>query len=142
VSALLNATTRPSPLSDTTLMSGERESASQQRARETALATHLEVLGGPEDGRVLRLEVGDELGRASGDAAVKHTLYGDTALTDRHLSRRQLRWLGEGRLELISRAKALHRPGGIEPLSGGTVQLRAGDVLALTRVTWLRGLSD
>ena len=100
------------------------------------------MLGGPEDGRVLRLDVGDELGRASPDSAVQHTLYGGTALTDRHLSRRQLRWLGEGGVALLARARELRRPSGSAPLEGGTAQVYVGDVLALTQVTWLRGLGD
>lgn len=142
VSALLNATARLSPLSESTLMTDEPESGSQRVVPKAALATHMEVLGGPEDGRTLRMQVGEELGRASADSAVTHALYGHTALTDRHLSRRQLRWLGGGRLELLARARELRRPGGSEPLSGGTVQICAGDVIALTRVTWLRGLGD
>lgn len=144
VSALLNATTRVSgasgPRADSTLMTGEGESVSRRPAPKADAAAGLEVLGGPEDGRVLRLGVGDELGRASADSAVKHTLYEGTALVDRHLSRRQLRWLGDGRVELLARARELRRPSGVEPLSGGIVQLHVGDVLALTRVTWLRGV--
>ena len=142
VSALLNATARLSSVSESTLMSEDGEGVSQQSVPRAAPASHLEVLGGPEDGRLLRMDVGDELGRASADGTVKHTLYKDTALTDRHLSRRQLRWLGAGRLELLARAREIYRRGGFEPLSGGTVQLSVGDVIALTRVTWLRGASD
>lgn len=142
VAALLNATARLPPASDSTLMSDNGERVSSQSAPRAALAMHLEVLGGPEDGRLLRLSAGDELGRAAADSAAKHTLYGETALTDRHLSRRQLRWRGPGEVELLARARELRRPGGFEPLSAGTAQIFVGDVLALTRVTWLRGVSD
>ncbi|MCK6522722.1 hypothetical protein L6R49_14930 [Myxococcota bacterium] len=146
ISALVNATTRVSasigPRAESTLVTGEGESVPRNATPQAAAATRFEVLGGPEDGRLVRLEVGEELGRASADSSVQHTLYEGTALIDRHLSRRQLRWLGDGRVELLARARELRRPGGVEPLHGGTVQINVGDVLALTRVTWLRGAKD
>ncbi|MCB9760265.1 MAG: CHAT domain-containing protein [Alphaproteobacteria bacterium] len=100
----------------------------------------LQVLGGPEDGRVLRMRPGDLVGRWSDAVASDHTLYESTILVDRRLSRRHLRWSGEGKVELLSRSRALIRRGLRETLPKGVVTLEEGDVLQLSRATWLRAL--
>ncbi len=98
-------------------------------------AVALEVLTGPEDGRLLLLKPGDALGRASGSRRAQHRLYDDTALTDAALSRRHIAWLGAGRLRLDA--------GIVFPRQDeGELLLMAGQVLGLTRCTWLHGLSE
>lgn len=65
----------------------------------------LEVWGGPEDGRQLRLEAaGQQLGRwAPGDPA-QHTLYEGGGLADRNLSRRHLQHEGGRRVRALAPA--------------------------------------
>ena len=96
-----------------------------------APARSLEVVLGPEDGRVLVLAPDQTLGRAGGGA--DHALYADRA-SDRRLSRTHLRWLGDGEIELLGPARL-----GEERVEG-RVQLRVGDRLALTPATvlWAR----
>ncbi|MCB9742120.1 MAG: CHAT domain-containing protein [Alphaproteobacteria bacterium] len=103
----------------------------------------LQVLGGPEDGRVLRMTEGEVIGRWSEAVDSDYTLYCESILVDRRLSRRHVRWLGEGRIELLKRARALIRRGfrDPEPLAPKTVlRLEEGDVLQLSRATWLRAM--
>lgn len=97
------------------------------------LAEALEVLSGPEDGRRVALLPGEALGRASGSRRAEHRLYDDTTLTDAALSRRHIVWLGGGRIEL---AAAVVHPRREE----GEVQLHLGELLGLTRCTWLQGI--
>ncbi|MEQ1571948.1 MAG: hypothetical protein ABMA64_40345, partial [Myxococcota bacterium] len=94
-------------------------------------AAALEVVLGPEDGRVLRLRPGEVVGRATGGRA-DVPLYVEGA-TDPRLSRTHLRWLGDGQLELLSAA----RIGGRQV--GGRISLQVGDRLALTRATVVVG---
>lgn len=114
------------------LEAGKAEVATPARA--------LQVLRGPEDGRVIAPEPGEELGRWSPDGAAPHALYAGTLLQDPTLSRRAATWLGGGRI-------LLHRPGRLargpvrEPVAAAELSLRAGDVLMLSRGTWLRALS-
>lgn len=97
-------------------------------------AVALEVLTGPEDGRVLLMRPGDALGRASGSRRAQHRLYDDTTLTDAALSRRHLVWRGEGHVRLEAAALFPRQ-------EEGDLRLAAGQLLGLTRCTWLVGLS-
>ncbi|MCB9758809.1 MAG: FHA domain-containing protein [Alphaproteobacteria bacterium] len=103
-------------------------------------ARRLEVLGGPEDGRVIELSPGDRVGRGGEGMDAEHTLYAETRLHDPRLSRRHIEWLSPGRLVLGRPAQV--RSGGEDAILGpGACELYVGDVLALTRSTWLRGLA-
>lgn len=95
-------------------------------------ATAIEIVTGPEDGRRVEPAPGEIVGRASGGPGADHRLYDDTDLTDPALSRRHLVWRGPGRLEL--RATARHPRGAVGPQ-----RLCVGDLLGLTRCTWIRG---
>ena len=94
----------------------------------------LEVLGGPEDGRVLRPAPGAWIGRYH--AENPQGLYGPPGAVDPYLSRRHLLWEGPGAARL-SRAARLRRPGEAEREVTGLVELRGGDVLALSPSTRL-----
>jgi len=113
----------------------------------------LEVLGGPEDGKLLAVKSGQVVGRYSPDRTVAHPLYTDCGGHDALLSRRHLhvhRWSswstpdGEsvGTIELVGRAQGRRfsavgaHPGTLH--RGVPVHLRAGDILLLTEDTWLR----
>ncbi len=100
-------------------------------------ATRLEVLGGPEDGRVLDLSPHMVLGRSSDPARADVALYAHTSVTDPHLSRRHLRWLGGGEVELLRPA---HGASGPMPGRDGTWQMRASETLALSPGTTLRAI--
>lgn len=97
-------------------------------------ATALEVVGGPEDGRIIELAGEFVLGRAGGQADVQ--LYAGTRLTDRKLSRRHLEWSG-GRLR-SERSLEVHGPEGVRE---GGAPLRHGDLIAVTGSTRLRALA-
>lgn len=98
----------------------------------------LEVQGGPEDGRRLRLSAGETVGRwyAAGPWPA-HALYRDTALTDERLSRLALRWCGPGRLELDQRGAQRLLGGLVAQPAAGPTALAEGDVLLLGRTTRL-----
>ncbi len=93
----------------------------------------LELVGGPEDGRMLRLEAGSWVGRAEsgGDG-----LYPAPGPVDPYLSRAHLRWLGEGRVSLARPAR-LRRAGEPELPVAGDLELRVGDLLVLSPITRL-----
>lgn len=96
--------------------------------------TALELVGGPEDGRVLRPAPGEWIGRA--EAENPDGLYPRPGPVDPYLSRRHLRWLGEGRVSL-ARPGRLIRAGEAERAVAGELALVAGDVLLLSPVTRL-----
>ncbi len=56
----------------------------------------LQVVGGPEDGRRLRLVAGQLVGRAYRRPVADVELYADTSVVDDRLSRDHLVWLGDG----------------------------------------------
>lgn len=99
-------------------------------------ATRLEVVGGPEDGRLLRVHPGDTVGRWGDAEPPTHALYADTAVTDRRLSRRHLRWEGPGRVTCLRRSSV--RRNRADRAVEGEIELLAGDVLVLSPGTRLR----
>lgn len=107
---------------------------------EPSPAAALVVLGGPEDGRHIVLDPGDGLGRAANDVRSEVQLYADTLRSDPRLSRRHLRWLDEGWIQLLAPARC-KSPGG-EPIRipEGPMAIHAGDLLELTPTTWLVGV--
>ncbi|MCB9743965.1 MAG: CHAT domain-containing protein [Alphaproteobacteria bacterium] len=96
----------------------------------------LELIGGPEDGRVLRLRPGQSLGRAWEGAGAAPSLYAGTALGDRRLSRKALTWVGPGQLQL-HRPAVLERWGQRQELRAPALSLSIGEQLLLTRSTRL-----
>lgn len=102
-------------------------------------AACLEVVGGPEDGRRLRPEPGQVLGRHAPASRADLVLYRDTAVVDPFLSRRALVWVGPGRVRLGREARRV-RQGVPSPVGPGEVELRAEDQLVLTELTRVRGL--
>jgi len=123
------------PTGDSTLQSATWgwESTTEEEA------VALEVLGGPEDGRRLRPAEGESLGRAASSDGPHHGLYVATRLVDPYLSRRHLRWDGDGRITAL-RPLARVRGGDACEVQG-SVPVRAGDILRLTDATSLRLLS-
>lgn len=101
-------------------------------------ATGLEVWAGPDDGQPLALEPGAWLGRWVEPGAPPTALYHDAPFTDPRLSPRALRWLGGGVVEL-PRTCALTRAGARELVGPGEVLLRGGDLLELSRGSWVMG---
>lgn len=94
----------------------------------------LEIVGGPEGGRVLCPATGAWIGRAEDESP--DGLYPRPGPVDPYLSRRHLRWLGEGRVSL-ARPGRLERPGEGERAVAGEVQLQTGDLLHLSPITRL-----
>lgn len=93
-------------------------------------AGSLEVLLGPEDGRLLAPKPGETIGRDASDGRADHRLYSGPA-TDPRLSRAHLRWWGDGEVELLGPARL-----GDNRVEG-RIRLRCGDRLALTPSTVL-----
>ncbi len=110
-------------------------------AAEEALASALEVQGGPEDGRALPLAAGDTVGRDASPLQATHALYQGTRLVDAMVSRQHLRWEGPGRARAL-RPLMWERAGSQElaPV-GAEIVLRVGDRLWLTRDTALLAIS-
>lgn len=96
----------------------------------------VQVVGGPEDGRLIRPNVGDVLGRAQTTEGPDIGLYSSIPLFDARLSRRSLRWEGAGKIELFARGTLL-RAGQRQPVEPGPLLLHVGDTLLLTSETRL-----
>lgn len=96
-------------------------------------AGRLEVLGGPEDGLVVE---GDRVGRA--ERADSEGLYRIASVVDPYLSRRALE--REGGVWVARKALQCRRAGRWITVGPGPVELQVGDVLALSRATWVRGV--
>jgi len=99
-------------------------------------AQMLEVLGGPEDGRRLDFTPGATLGRHSEEGGPSIALYTDMPLIDRYLSRKALTWIGPGEARLARKSR-LGRGRRMVPVEPGAVDIRTGDVIALTECTRL-----
>lgn len=102
----------------------------------------LEVLGGPEDGRQVRLsQEGELLGRwdASVPAPLESRLYLHEPTADRTVSRRHLLYRGGLMVEALATTQ-LKRNRTTTLLSRGSTQLQPGDVLVLGEATRLRVL--
>ena len=104
----------------------------------------LRVLGGPEDGRVLKPGPKEEIGRWDEESPTDHGLYRGTPLVDATLHRRHVEWLGPGDvrpLHTLSLGRG-HQTLQVQPqnLKGGRLALQVGDVLVLTRATRLQAL--
>jgi hypothetical protein len=102
-------------------------------------ASALEVLGGPEDGRLLCLQPGQTVGRVGGDHPADHVLYTVSASVDPYLSRRALTWSGTGQL-VVHRA-ARHTDGHRTQRVEGPLALKAGHLLELSPATCVRGVA-
>jgi hypothetical protein len=103
-------------------------------------ASDLAGLGGPEDGRRLDLTPEDVLGRASPGRPPGPALYQDTAVSDPRLSRRHLRWILDGSVEVLANMAAVHNATQSAASPEGTLSVRVGDRLELTDSTWLVGV--
>lgn len=105
-------------------------------------AQALEVMGGPEDGRVLDVRPEEVIARygASPEAAGRHVLYAGTYVFDRRIHRVFARWLGPGRIAGV--AACTVRRGDAEEVAdaGSVVALAIGDVVQFSPGTWLRGV--
>lgn len=99
----------------------------------------VQVLRGPEDGRVLRLRRGETLGRWAPTDGPQQALYTTSNLQDPALSRRALTWEEDGHVRLARPAR--HVRGGATVLAPpGELALQPGDILQLSPGTWLRAL--
>ena len=103
------------------------------------LAQGLVVLGGPQDGLILRPRAGDSVGRTAESDGPDHPLYQGARWWDRKLSRDHLRWVGPGRIQ-CRRPLLRTRASEDEPLPAGEVEVRVGDLLALTHGTRVVGV--
>ncbi len=104
----------------------------EQPGRAAGAGVSFEVLGGPDDGRLLRLaRPGQELGRWDPSSEARETrLHLDDGPRDPHLSRRHLRYLGDAAVAVLApswRLLAGEPPTALE----GQIVLRAGDTLLL-----------
>ena len=97
-----------------------------------ALATGLEVLTGPEDGRQIWPQPGQIIGRVSADGDNDIGLYAGLEHADTRLSRRHLQWRAPGQLRTL-------RP---TPELGANADLRVsvGSVTRVTTATLLLGI--
>ena len=100
-------------------------------------ANALAILGGPEDGRILRPSPADVIGRAGGAAQIE--LYLHTRLTDRKVSRAHLRWEGEGMLFALARVHVRSRSSDQTSVTG-PLPISVGDEIALSEGTRIIGL--
>lgn len=98
----------------------------------------MEILGGPEDGRRIQPTPGHCLGRATTTAPAEVALYEDVGGIDLFLSRKHMRFLDAGSVELLRPGYRLVSQPGVRPR--GEVELVAGDILGLTPLTWLVAL--
>lgn len=107
---------------------------------ESSPSSGLEVLCGPEDGRVLRPNPGDSIGRWAPEGAATIALFRDTATRDRLFSRTHLIWKGGGRLRVLRPGRLLrgHTPLAIS--ANQELMLLEGDILQASPATWLRGV--
>lgn len=96
----------------------------------------LEVLGGPEDGRVIVLAPGETLGRSASPARSDHVLYEGTFLVDRGVSRTHIEWHRGGIVALSP--VSLWSATGHQANTTGLLPLSVGDVIELGRATRLR----
>jgi DNA-binding winged helix-turn-helix (wHTH) protein len=118
----------------------------------------LEVIGGPEDGRILRPEPKDRIGRWWPERRLEHALFEGCVLEDSHLSRSgDLHWQEDSRALFKQEGTILrwhpqegHQPGttrgntsGLKaiPVSAGeSVVVHAWDLLRPTEATLLQAL--
>lgn len=96
-----------------------------------------EQVGGPEDGRRFGIHAGEVVGRWANDDGVALPLYADSLAEDGRLSRRHLRGLGQGRVALLRKAHGALCAAGWELFEGAELRLECGDLIGLTRATWL-----
>ncbi|HNC98323.1 MAG TPA: hypothetical protein PKW90_19470 [Myxococcota bacterium] len=94
------------------------------------------IVGGPEDGRCLRLRTGATLGRASAGSIVDIAFYAESQVSDRYLSKRVGDW--DGRHLRLEQSADLRNG---QHLTVGTAYAPgSGDLLDLTpRTTLLFG---
>jgi hypothetical protein len=126
---LLNALTGRSIHTPTVGGTTMGRSAPERRA-----AIGFEVLGGPEDGRVIRPADGETIGRYSAQPRADHLLYSAVGAWDPKTSRCHVRWLG-GAVEIIAHAVVDGRP--VEP--GDRLPVQVGTIVQLGGVTRLVG---
>ena len=96
------------------------------------LASGLEIIGGPEDGRKIYPAPGDVIGRYNPASPCAQPLYGDTAATDPALSRGHLQWVEKGWLDPLKPVAEAPR--------GGRLLLRMGEVRRITPGTTIIGI--
>ena len=120
----------PAPGAETLFTESTPNSAPPARA--------LQVIGGPEDGRVLRPQEGDAIGRTGGIA--DHALYHNSRLTDRKLSRHHCTWEAPSRVRL--HRTAMVQRGAHQHRMEGSVELKEGDILILSEGTRLLALGE
>lgn len=99
---------------------------------------HAQVVGGPEDGRLVTLRAGETLGRWSVTGPfADHALYQRTGATDGWLRRLHLRVVREGVVHL-SRSGSLLRRGEESAFTSGDVLVERADLVRLTHASALR----
>lgn len=102
-------------------------------------ATALEVVNGPEDGRILRPRPGDTVGRHDPTDGPTMGVYDDGLPPDDKLTRKLLIWRGPGEIELL---KAARRTTGnnLTRADPGRLYLRVGDLIRTDSITGFRGV--
>jgi len=136
---------------------GATQPVNPRLPRRLAPARRLEVIGGPEDGRLIRPVPKDRIGRWWPDRRLEHALYEGCFLEDAHLSRSgDLDWQTENRVFFRRDGTVLrwrqqdHQPGttrgntsGLKAIpvgAGESVVVHAWDLLRPTEATLLQAL--
>lgn len=114
---------------------GSFDTVGTARHAAPTIATHLEVVGGPEDGRTFTPAPGDWIGRPSRSAPSTWNLYAHTPLVDPRVSRQHVQWLGPGRLLCRRTVLVAGRP------VTGELLIHDGTVLQVGGATRLVGRS-
>lgn len=102
-----------------------------------ALGLSLEVLGGPEDGLVLRPTPGDVLGRGDDGPRTTLRLYQTTDAYDGRLSRTHLEFVSPTCARALRRLELGRRGKPLQVQQGQELELAHGDLLRLTPYTQL-----
>ena len=103
----------------------------------------LQVIGGPEDGRVLPALSGAIVGRWDASAApLQQPLYRGGAAWDPTLSRRHLQWMEGSAIRALRGCLLLRQRQERSVSSGEVLALQPGDVLVVGRTTRLRAVAS
>lgn len=107
-------------------------------------ATAFVVVWGPEDGRVLRPEPGQAIGRHKLGSTTELRLFERGDAWDQQVSGRHLVFRGPGRVHAEREVRRVRAGGPLDglPAESGELGVAAGEWIVLGDATWLLGVSD